>query len=140
MSLEHTHEGEAAARALALMVSANGRIDPAELSMLDRLDAYRRMGVSRERFAALAQECLEDHTRSLQGPWRRLTEQRYVDEVLLGVSNPQQRLLVCRLAAAAITADGRVTSDERRLYDHALASWRISQNMVTRAIMKDRVH
>jgi hypothetical protein len=62
MSLEHTHEGEAAARALALMVSANGRIDPAELSMLDRLDAYRRMGVSRERFAALAQECLEDHT------------------------------------------------------------------------------
>ena len=56
MTVESTHESEAAARALALMVTANGHVDPAELSMLDSLDAYRRVGVSRERFAALAQE------------------------------------------------------------------------------------
>ena len=69
-----------------------------------------------------------------------LAQQLYVDEVLLSVRDPQQRLLVCRLAAAAITADGRVTSNERRLYDHALVSWQISQSMVTWAIMKDPVH
>lgn len=140
MTVESRHEAEAAARALALMVTANGCVDPAELSMLDSLDAYRRVGVSRERFTALAHECLEDRVRSLRGPWLPLADQLYVDEVLLGVRDPQQRLLVCRLAAAAITADGRVTSHERRLYDHALASWQISQSMVTRAIMKDPVH
>ncbi len=140
MTVESTHESEAAARALALMVTANGHVDPAELSMLDSLDAYRRVGVSRKRFAALAQEILEECTRSLGSPWLSLAQQLYIDEVLLGVRDPQQRLLVCRLAAAAITADGRVTSCERRLYDHALTSWQISQHMVTRAIMKDPVH
>ena len=46
---------------------------------------------------------------------------------------------VCRLAATVITADGRVTHDERLVYDHALARWRINQSDVTHAILDDRV-
>jgi len=38
----------------------------------------------------------------------------------------ESRVLVCRLAAAVITADGLVTHDERLVYEHALARWRIS--------------
>ncbi len=49
------------------------------------------------------------------------------------------RILVCRLAAAVVTADGRVTHDERLVYDHALVRWRISQSDVTHAILNDRV-
>jgi urease accessory protein UreH len=55
------------------------------------------------------------------------------------VPGTKNRLLVCRLAAAVITADGRVTHDERLVYDHALARWRINQSDVTQAILEDRV-
>ena len=62
-----------------------------------------------------------------------------IDALLDAVPGTNDRMLVCRLAAAVITADGRVTHDERLVYDHALARWRINQCDVTQAILDDRV-
>jgi hypothetical protein len=56
------------------------------------------------------------------------------------VVDPELRLLVCRLAAAVITADGRVTDDERQIYAWLLGQWGVTQTMVTHAIMRDRWH
>ena len=47
---------------------------------------------------------------------------------------------LCRLSAAAITADGRVCQAERMLYNHALARWRIDSQQVSAAIRHDPVH
>ena len=46
-------------------------------------------------------------------------------------------MLVCRLAAAVITADGCISVDERMVYSHVLGHWRICQSMVTQAILHD---
>ena len=127
---------EAPARVLALLVAANGRIDPRELQVLEELDAFERIGVPRERFIALAQECLQEVGAGLaECSWLRARDQAYVDRLLDAVTDPQLRLVLCRLAAAAATADGRVTGDERLVYDHVLARWRISRTMVTQAIL-----
>jgi tellurite resistance protein len=129
---------ESAARVLALMVSANGHIDPRELAVLDELGAFARLGIGRERFLVLARECLREVGSSLaECSWLRLREQAYIDRLLDAVDDPQQRLLVCRLASAAITADGRVSGDERLVYDHVLSRWRIGREAVTEAILHD---
>jgi hypothetical protein len=50
------------------------------------------------------------------------------------------RLLVLRLSAAAITADGRVSCDERMVYEHALARWRIRPQQMSEAILQDHAN
>ena len=51
---------EALAHALAMIVAANGRIDASEMTVLDQLDAYQRVGVTRERFVDLARACVDE--------------------------------------------------------------------------------
>ena len=141
MHVPTNRPAEAPARVLALMVAANGRIDERELRMLDELDAYRRIGVSRDRFIELARGCLHDVGSHLsERPWLHLADWAYVERLLHDVGDRGQRLTVCRLAAAVITADGRITREERMVYDHTLARWRISQTMVAHAIMSERLH
>jgi len=139
---EELHAADsAAAHVLAMMVAANGHVDPSELRVLEGLDAFRRLGVTRQRFVDLARRCIEDVGASLcERSWLGVEDQIYVDELLDAVVDMQQRLLVCRLAAAVVTADGRVTHGERLVFDHALARWRISQSMVSKAILNDHSH
>ncbi|MBE0550582.1 MAG: TerB family tellurite resistance protein [Rubrivivax sp.] len=132
---------EAPARALAMMVAANGHIDERELRMLDDLDAFRRLAVSRPRLVELARLCVKEVGAGLsERSWLCLDDMMHLVEVLDAVVAPEQRLLVCRLAAAVIIADGHVTHDERRVYGYALAHWGINQEMVTQAIRQDSVH
>lgn len=128
----------AAARVLALMVASNGHADPRELEALDALGAFARLGLPREHFLGLVRECLEEVGTGLaECSWLRARDEAYVDRMLEAVTDPQERLLVCRLAAAAITADGRASGDERLVFDHALARWHISRSMLTDAILHD---
>ncbi len=130
---------EAPAHALAMIVAANGHIDERELGVLDQLDAFRRVGVSRERFVDMARSCVADVGVHLsERSWLCADHMAYVDALLDAVPNPDDRMLVCRLAAAVVTADGRVTHDERLVYDHALARWRILPSQVTQAILHDQ--
>ncbi len=138
MHIQPSQTAEALASVLAVMVAANGRVDERELRTLDGLDAFRRIGVTRERFVDLAHTCLKDIGASLgETPWLRASELLYLDGLLNKVREPSQRLLVCRLAAAVITADGRVTTDERMVYAYALAYLCISHKMVSQAILND---
>ena len=53
------------------------------------------------------------------------------------MTDPRERLLVGRLAAAVLTADGQVSGDERLVFDHVLARWRITRSMLSEAILQD---
>jgi tellurite resistance protein len=129
---------ESSARVLALVVAANGHIDERELQALDRLDAFRRLGVTRRRFVELARACIDAVGVGLRKqPWLRTAQAAYVDALIDEVRELSNRLIVCRFAAAVVVADGRVTRDERLVYDRVLSRWHISQMMVCRAIMAD---
>jgi tellurite resistance protein len=138
MSQRLTHRDEAAASVLALMVAANGRIDPCEVQALDGLQAFERLGIRRERFLELAHGCLDDVGSTLcECSWLRASAVAYIDALLDQVDDMTSRMLVCRLAAAVITADGCISVDERMVYSHVLGRWRVSQSMVTQAILHD---
>ncbi|MGQ3051588.1 MAG: hypothetical protein ACT6S0_07375 [Roseateles sp.] len=138
MAHQITPEPESSASLLALVVASNGRVDPRELDMLDKLDAFERLGVKRAQVVDLAYGSIDGHPEQA-GPrlWLSLDEISQLDHLLDDVSDRAQRLLLCRLAAAVVTADGCVTSDERLVYAHMLARWRISNTMVTQAILAD---
>jgi uncharacterized membrane protein YebE (DUF533 family) len=130
---------ETLARILAMLVSANGSIDDTELKMLDSLDAWRRIGIDRKRFVELAQNILEELGEDLSGRgWLSFHDTDVLDPLLDEVHDPAQRLMMCRLAAAAITADGKISAAERAVYDHVLGYWHVTQTMVTQAILHDR--
>ncbi len=141
MPTHQQSDGSAAAQVLALMVAANGQIDDQELAALERLDAFARLGVSRGRFVELAQRCIAEVGSGLrEHSWLRSSDLVYVDRLLDAVQDESTRLLVCRLCAAAITADGRVSRDERMVYNHALGRWHIDPQQVSEAIRRDPLH
>ncbi|ODV13468.1 MAG: hypothetical protein ABT20_02010 [Rubrivivax sp. SCN 70-15] len=120
------------------MVSANGRIDTREVAELDRLRAYRRLGVPRESFLTLADAALEEIGLALsESQWLRLSDRSRLLALQQAVVDPRLRLLVCRLSAAVITADGRVTGDERLVYGSLQSQWGVTDAMVARAIMQE---
>jgi len=130
---------EAAARVLALLVAANGRVDARELRMLDELDAYARLGVTREHFVDMAGIGAEGFGAEVgNSGWMPYDAAEEIDGLLNEVHDPSLRLLVCRLAAAVITADGCVSSGERAVYEHVLSRWHLTQSMVSQAILQDR--
>ena len=136
--MRSAHHDEAPASVLALIVAANGRIDPHGMQTLDGLNAFERLGIRRERFLELARGCLDDmDSPSCQRSWRRPPTVAYMDALLNRVDDAAHRMLVCRLAAAVITADGCISIDERLVYSHVLGRWRVSQAMVTQAILHD---
>jgi hypothetical protein len=131
---------EAAACAVVLALASDNAIDEREFQLLEQLDAYSRLGMPPARFRALA----EAELRRLQGrftdkPWLSLADIQLVDEVVDVVRAPALRLLVCRLVAGVITADGTVSEAERLVYEHMLMRWKISRSEVTAAIRSDPV-
>jgi hypothetical protein len=128
----------AAAHVLALLVSANGKIDDAELARLEDLRAFERLDIAQADFVTLARHCLVDIGAGLcERSWLRSSDMHCVDVLLDAVPDPAVRLLVCRLSAAAISADGKVSADERLLYGHMLARWRIHPDTVTQDFRRD---
>jgi uncharacterized tellurite resistance protein B-like protein len=133
--------GDAAASLLAIVLSANGRIDARELAELDRLRAYERVGIAREDFLALADSALQSIGLPLsrtQG--LRRDDRTHLLALQLAVTEPALRLLVCRLASAVIKADGQVTADEQLVYTLLLAQWGVTDTMVAHASMRDFAH
>ena len=132
---------DAATSLLAIVVSANGRVDPREVAELDRLGAFERLGIRREDFLARAEAALEEIGRPLsQSQWLRASDCSRILALQQAISDRALRLLVCRLCAAVITADGRVTGGERQVYEFLLGQWALTPTMVAHATMRDQWH
>jgi hypothetical protein len=132
---------ECLARALALLIGADAHLDRQELARLEELDAFRRIGVSRSRFLELVEACCQEVGDYLVGQsWLSIADLYRIDCILDAVDDPQERLLVCRLAASVLPADGCVSEAERLIYDHVLGYWHINRSAVTEAILHDTVH
>lgn len=126
--------GTAAARALALIVSADGRVDRRALGAIERLDGYAALGVDRAGFTALATQMRESFgSGACERSWLTAGDEAFVDHLLDAVVDPQARLQVARLGAAAIAAAEPVPLGARLVFDHAMARWRIGRERLVRS-------
>jgi hypothetical protein len=129
---------QALARALAIVLVADNLIDERELEVLDRLDTFRRIGLPRNAFLTIAElEHGRLRGRFADKPWLSLDDLQILDDALGAVDDAAARLLVCRLAAGVMTADGCVREAERLVFDHMLMRWRINRQQVSDAIRTD---
>lgn len=121
-------ETDAPAQVLALILSADGSVNERVLSLLGDLGAFDLLGVSRTRFIELASECSCRIAPGLcERSWLSDADIAQAEALLDAVRQPDRRILVCRLAAAAMEDDGLVTHGARLVLEHALAHWRIDQ-------------
>ncbi|CAN7701113.1 hypothetical protein LJR039_005764 [Pseudorhodoferax sp. LjRoot39] len=128
---------EAPAHALAVIVTASGRLDERALAELDRHHAFEHLQVNRARFIELARTCMDEVGAQLcDCSWLRMNHLMYIDARLDAVPDGPTRLLVCGLGLAAITADGQFTDDERLVYEHALAHWHVSSDDIAHASLQ----
>jgi hypothetical protein len=127
-------EAEAPAQMLALILSADGSVNDRALRLLDDLGAFALLGVSRKRFIELASDCSCKIAPGLcERSWLSDEDIAHADALLDAVARPDDRILVCRLAAAAMEDDGLVTHGARMVFEHALAHWRIDQASLSQA-------
>jgi uncharacterized tellurite resistance protein B-like protein len=132
---------DTAARVLAAMTVANGRAKECEFKRLEELHAFARLGITRERFVALTREARAAMGKSpSERGWLSSSDLEYLERLLIQIEDRTQRLLVCRLTAAVVTADGCVSAHERAAYEHMLACWHVTPSMVAQAILADPVH
>jgi uncharacterized tellurite resistance protein B-like protein len=130
---------EACARVVAMLMVADTELDPREVGVLDEVGAFERLGISRNDFLRQARlYCASLGQRMGARPWLNLSDVTLINEMLDRVRAPGQRLLVARLAAAVITADGRVRDIERMVFDHMLCRWGLTRAQVSREILLDR--
>jgi len=130
---------DAPAQVLALILSADGSVNERALGLLEDLGAFDLLGVSRSRFIDLARDCSCRIAPGLcERSWLSDEDIVQTEALLDAVCRPDDRILVCRLAAAAMEDDGLVTHGARLVFDHALAHWRIDQAFVSQAKRKGR--
>lgn len=129
----------AMARVLAMIMLLDGDVTEGEIQMLNDLDAFRRLQLSQAEFIAVANDVAATVGHRMdEAPFLSLGDVAMVDDVICHVTDPTLRLLTARLAAAMVTADGRVSSTERLIFDHLLCRWGLSHEDVRRAIREDR--
>jgi len=139
MEVNESVEADAPARVLALILSADGAVNERALGLLDDLGAFDLLGVSRKRFIELARDCSCRIAPGLcERSWLSDEDIVQTEALLDAVCRPEDRLLVCRLAAAALEDDGLVTHGARLVFDHALGYWRIDQATLPQANRKAR--
>lgn len=128
---------DAALQLLAHVLAASGRVDARELAELDRLGAFARLGIARDRLLRRAQRLARlggQLLRASHAGLRSLPER--LATRLQAIEAPADRLLLCRLAQAAMRADGRVSADERLVLDTLLQGWRISPMLLAHANLR----
>ena len=120
---------------MALALTADDAIDERELGLLDQLDACARMGLPGWVFEQIAKGLHGQlQGRFIDKPWLSLADTELLDELLDPVRSRDKRLLVCRLVAGVITADGEVCSAERLVYEHMLMRWKFTRAEIAAAI------
>jgi hypothetical protein len=134
-----TDSPQAMARVLVLALIADTELSAREVQALEELDAFTRLGLSRAEFGQLAREfCAQLSRRMGANTSLRLSDPELFDEVLADVEHRGLRLLVCRLVAGVISADGRMRGAERQLYLHILARWGLNERLVAEFIRAER--
>jgi hypothetical protein len=127
---------QAMARIVAMMIVTDGHIDDREIDLMDRLDVYAMLGLTRSDFMAVARAYChtlvseaEEHGSTLAlDPTR-------VDKAMSEVTEPGKRTLVAKLLIAVMAADHRARLSEEALLDHVLSGWALERTDVVAALV-----
>jgi hypothetical protein len=133
-----TDSPDTMAGVLAMIMASSSESEPSEIRMLEDLDGFASIGVSKAQF-------LRVYDRFRRGPCQALFEHgqltlgaaEMLDDLLRDVHDGKNRVLLCRLAACMLVADGHVEEIEREVYERMLFRWGYTQLSVAQAILAE---
>jgi uncharacterized tellurite resistance protein B-like protein len=122
---------EAMARVVAMMIVTDAHIDDREIALLDRLDAYTMLGLTRGEFMAVSRDyCSELVAEAEEFGTSALLDPDRADHVISCVDVASRRLTVAKLLLGVIAADSQQRESELVLFDHILDRWGITRDAV----------
>lgn len=114
---------QSAARIVILAMLADGHLSQAELDVLEKMDAYPRLGLSRTELHTLLHTFCEDMLPSLSWADARSFSPQALNSYLAEVDDADLRLTVLQLCAQVIEADRHIADAECELLTSVLARW-----------------
>jgi len=127
-----TNSPQAAARIVALTLVADGHVSPAELAVLERVDAYRQLGITRPQMQAALQDFCEDLLAAHQSTWADAChiEPRTIAQLMAEIDDPALRMSVLRMCVAVAEADDHVADGESIVLVSAVENWGLHRQML----------
>lgn len=127
-----TNSAQSAARIVALTLVADGHVSPAELDVLERVDAYRQLGITRLEMQWVLQDFCEDLLQAHRSMWNDAcdVDPRTIGQLLAEVDDPSLRMRVLRLCVAVAEADDHVADVESIVLVSAVENWGLHRQML----------
>jgi hypothetical protein len=117
----------AAARIVALAAIVDGHLSPAELGVLDRLDAHRRLGLDPLQMHEVIRELTEDLLATACSHWDAACriDGETLSALMREVDDPQLRETVLHLCLAVAQVDDHWSDDELWIIAAASNRWQL---------------
>lgn len=127
-----TNSPQSASRIIALTLLADGHLSPAELHALDRVDAYRQLGISRPEMQRVLQDLCEDLLLAHQSRWADAChiEPHTIALLMAEIEDPALRANVLALCIAVAEADDHVADGESIVISSAVENWGLHRQML----------
>jgi hypothetical protein len=127
-----TNSPQAAARIVALALVADGHASKTEFDMLERLGAYKQLGLEPAEMQRVLQEFCEDLLQARHSQWGDAGQ---IDTWLLGrlmaeIDDPGLRRVVLGLCVAVVESDNHVADGESIVLVSAIEQWGLHHHML----------
>lgn len=127
-----TNSPEAMARIVAVALLADGAIDPAEMSVLERRHVVEAIGIGRERFDRVLADYCDDYVANVQRmPYGQFRHDAQTIALLLDeIRAPELQQKVLRAMLDIVNADRCLGGDEAVIVAQAMRQWDIELHQV----------
>ena len=134
-----TDSPQAAARIVALTLVADGHVSKTELDVLDRVGAYRQLGLDRHAVHSVLQGFCEDLLQASDPHWAGAcqVDARTLSQLMAEIESPALRIMVLRLCVAVVEADDHVADGESIVLVSAVEQWGLHREMLSPAQTTD---
>ena len=118
---------EAMARIIAMMIVTDAEVQPGEIDLLEDLNIYDVIGMSREQFTQVFHDYLADISDEQEEDGTvHLVSVKRLDQMLDDVTDPKKRLITAAILLDVTKADHNLKEVEIAVFQHILSRWHIS--------------
>lgn len=128
---------KAIARLLAMFMITDGNMDPREIDLLDHVNAYELLKLSRKEFAQVLVEYCNDISDEAEADGTiHLLDKERIDTLLAEVTDRKKRIMTCALAIDISKSDETISDSELTLLHHMMKKWEVTLEDIEREFVR----
>lgn len=128
---------EAVARILAMMMITDAKLDDSEIEVLDQLQAFDIIGISKAGFSQVVQDyCSELMAHGSADGRIRLVDKDRIDAIIGQVDDHPKRVDTCGMILNIANADGDLHDTELAVFRYILERWGMTLESLQRELTR----